>query len=300
MAKILISGASGLIGRALVATFNSAGHTVFSLTRRSPKPDSGCFYWDPTRRIIEIPLDTKFDVVINLAGEGIANGRWSKQRKQHLRDSRIQSTKLLGKALAASPPKLLLSASATGIYGNGGEELLSESSQEGGGFLASLAHDWEASAQVCAQELRCRLCLMRFGVVLSPHGGALGQMLLPFKLGLGGRFGNGRQWMSWIGIGDAVRAISHLINNDHIQGPVNITTPSPVINLEFTHTLARILRRPALLPIPAFLLRLIFGELADQLLLSSARVHPSRLLETGFTFEAPTLEEALCRLLMKK
>jgi hypothetical protein len=236
--------------------------------------------------------------VVHLAGENIASGRWTSRRKAEIRRSRVEGTRRLCESLArlARPPKVLVSASAIGFYGDRRDEILREDTPPGTDFLAGVCREWEAATEA-ASRAGVRVVQVRFGVILSPAGGALKQMLLPFKLGMGGRIGNGAQFMSWITLDDAVGATNHALITGSLVGPVNAVAPAPVTNSEFTRTLARVLRRPALAPIPAFAARLAFGELADALLLSSARVIPTKLEGSGYRFRHPELESALKHLL---
>jgi len=297
MSRIAISGASGLIGSALVASFESHRDEVTRLVRRLPQP-SDEIQWDPMR---EIPpqILSGFDAVIHLSGENIA-GRWTEAKKRRIRDSRIVSTQNLSQALASAEkkPAVFICASAIGYYGNRGDEVLTEDSPSGRGFLAEVSREWESAAKPAA-DAGIRTVNLRTGIVLSPEGGALKQMLLPFRLGLGGRVGNGRQWWSWIHIDDFVAAVQEIADNLSLNGPVNMTAPHPVTSADFTKTLAKTLRRPAVLPVPAFAAKLVFGEFAEEGLLASARVEPKKLLESGFKFRYSELAGALSELLKK-
>jgi hypothetical protein len=295
---VLVSGASGLVGSALVPFLTTGGAHVIRLVRSTPRPGAAEVYWAPEAGSIATPGLEALDAVVHLAGENIATGRWSPEKKASIRHSRVQGTRLLCEALAqlARPPAVLVSASAIGYYGNRGTEVLREQSCAGTDFLAQVCRDWEA-ATAPAIEHGIRVVHLRIGVVLSPAGGALARMLVPFKLGLGGVIGTGQQYMSWIAIDDLVGAIHHALSTTTLQGPVNAVAPQAVTNREFTRTLGRVLGRPTLLPMPAFAARLAFGEMADALLLASTRVEPARLLETGYTFRAPDLEGALRYLL---
>jgi uncharacterized protein (TIGR01777 family) len=292
--RIAISGASGLVGSALASLLNSEGHEIVALVRRKPDPSAGQVYWNPEIGVVDRDGLEGLDAVVHLAGENIASRRWSAKRKAKLRDSRVVGTTLLTEALAtlARPPGVLVSASAIGFYGDRGEETLDEHSAAGTGFLADLAQEWEAAA-VAAERAGIRVVKLRVGVVLSASGGALAKMLPPFRLGLGGRLGDGRQIMSWIALADLVRAVRFAIETSAIAGAVNATAPNPASNAEFTRVLGRVLGRPTLFPIPAPALRLIFGEMADEILLGGADVRPRRLEESGFVFEHPDLEGAL-------
>jgi uncharacterized protein len=297
MPRILISGASGLIGSALVAPFESRRDEVTRLVRRLPL-SSNELQWDPLR---EIPpqLVSGFDVVVHLSGESIS-GRWTEAKKRRIRDSRIVSTQNLSQALASAEkrPRVLICASAIGYYGNRGDEVLTEDSRSGSGFLAEVSREWESVAAPAANA-GIRTVNLRIGIVLSRNGGALKQMLLPFRLGLGGRVGNGRQWWSWIHIDDFVAAVQEIADNLSLNGPVNMTAPNPVTSADFTNTLAKTLKRSAVLPLPAFAAKLAFGEFAEEGLLASARVEPKNLLESGFRFRYSELAGALSELLKK-
>jgi uncharacterized protein (TIGR01777 family) len=295
MQRILISGASGLIGSALVPALESRGNALFRLVRREPsKPNE--VQWDPMQSIAP-KLVSGYDAVIHLSGENVA-GRWSADKKRRIRDSRVISTQNLARALAEAEakPRVFLCASAIGYYSDRGDETLTEQSAPGKGFLPEVCREWEG-ATAPASEAGIRVVNLRIGIVLSRNGGALKQMLLPFRLGLGGRVGSGRQSWSWIHMDDLVAAVLHLIEHAGVSGGVNIVSPNPVTNMEFTNTLARILRRPAILPLPTFAARAAFGEFAKEGLLASARVLPHRLLQAGFQFRYPALDAAFKSLL---
>ncbi len=295
--RIVISGASGLIGTALTSSLTEQGHTVVRLVRR-PAGGAGEITWDPTSGQLDPASLDGVDAVINLSGAGIGDRRWTDEYKRELLDSRLRTTELLATSIAAAErrPAVFLSGSAIGWYGPRGDEQLDESSAAGEGFLADICRQWEAAAGA-ASAAGTRTALVRTGIVLSPKGGALKKQLPLFKLGLGGRFGKGRQWQSWISIDDEVGAIEHLLTAD-VEGPVNLTAPNPVTNREFTEVLARVLKRPAVLPIPSFGPKLVLGgELADALLFTGQRVLPERLTASGFAFAHPTLEVALRALL---
>lgn len=306
MPRVLISGASGLIGSVLIAALEKRGDQVSRLVRRDPRTAHEV-RWDPMQAIPP-HLVSRFDTVIHLSGESVA-GRWAESKKRRIRDSRVISTRNLATALAQAdkPPQAFLCASAIGYYGNRGDEHLTEESGSGHGFLADVSREWEEAARPAAQA-GIRVINLRVGVVLSREGGALKQMLLPFRLGLGGRIGSGRQWFSWIHIDDLVAAVLHIMDigaplsqatpsPGPIAGPVNLVGPNPVINLDFTKALANALRRPALFPVPETALKLLFGEFAKEGLLSSARVVPQKLTEHGFVFRYPELNAALKDLL---
>lgn len=291
MARTLISGASGLIGSALVASFESRGDEVFRLVRRRPQ-SSNELQWDPKR---EVPpqIVSGFHTVIHLSGENVA-GRWSEPKKSRIRDSRVVSTDHLARALghAEARPSTFVCASAIGYYGHRGNEILTEDSSSGSGFLAEVSREWESVTAPTA-DAGIRTANLRTGIVLSAGGGALKQMLLPFRLGLGGKIGNGRQWWSWIHIDDFVAAVHWIVQHGEISGPVNMTAPNPVTNADFTKALASVLKRPAVASVPAFAAKLAFGEFAEEGLLASARVEPKKLVESGFKFVFPDLEAAL-------
>jgi uncharacterized protein (TIGR01777 family) len=294
MPRILISGASGLIGSALVASLESQGYEVTRLVRRESKANE--IRWDPTHSVPP-NLVSGFDAVIHLSGEPIT-GRWTAARKARIRDSRVVSTKNLSEALAKAntPPKTFLCASATGYYGSRGDEVLTEDSAPGTGFLPEVCQEWESVADP-ATNAGIRTANLRTGLVLSRNGGPLKEMLLPFRLGLGGKIGSGRQWWSWIHIEDWVSAAHHILQNDSVRGPVNTVSAGPVTNADFTKTLAKALKLPAIFPIPAFAARLALGQLADEALLASARVEPKALLDSRFGFKFPQLGSALENLL---
>jgi uncharacterized protein (TIGR01777 family) len=298
VATILISGASGFIGSSLARALRRDGHQVAALVRghRSAPPTQRVVRWDPERGDIDTTAlaQLKPDGVVNLAGEPIAQ-RWTSQRRRRIRDSRINGTTALSRALAnlGERPKVLVSGSAVGYYGaHRGDELLEESSDAGQDFLAETAESWEA-ATAPAADAGIRVAISRTGLVVGRGGGVLAPMMLPFRLGVGGRIASGRQWMSWIALEDMVRALRFLIDRDELRGPLNLVAPEPVRNTEFTKTLARVLRRPALIPVPAIAMEILFGTMADNTILASQRVVPKRLAGAGFEFRHPRLEEAL-------
>ncbi|MBI4573166.1 MAG: TIGR01777 family protein [candidate division NC10 bacterium] len=293
---IAVTGASGLVGSALVPFLTTGGHRVTRLVRKSPGSQEVA--WDPAGGIKELSWVEGVDAVVHLAGENIAAGRWTGARKAEIRRSRVEGTRRLCESLArlGRRPKVLASTSAVGFYGDRGEEILTEDSAPGGDFLARVCQEWEAATEP-ASRAGIRVVHLRFGMILSPAGGALKKMLLPFKLGAGGRIGSGTQYMSWIAIDDAIGTISHALGAESLRGPVNAVAPAPVTNAEFTRVLARVLSRPAVAPMPAFAARLAFGELADALLLSSQRVMPTRLQASGYRFQFPEIEPALRHLL---
>jgi hypothetical protein len=294
--SVAVTGASGLIGSALVPVLRAAGHAVTRLVRRTPEP--GEALWNPGTGQVDAAALEGTDVVVHLAGESIASARWTVERKRRIRDSRVVGTGLLARTLAAlnRRPRLLVSASAIGLYGHRGDTPLTESDPPGTGFLAEVGRDWEGATGPASQA-GIRVVLLRFGIILSPRGGALAKMLPPFRLGVGGPLGSGRQWMSWLTIDDAVGCIQHGIACPELSGPVNAVAPEPVTNAEFTRSLGTVLGRPAVLPVPTFALELLFGEMAGEALLGSQRVLPRRLEETGYAFRDPVLLPALRRLL---
>ncbi len=291
--KILITGATGLIGKELSTSLARQGHEIFRLTRGQPR-EANDIPWNPAAGEIPKARLEGLDAVVHLAGENIAGARWTDAVKERLRRSRVDGTKLLCDTLSglSAPPKTLICASAIGYYGNRGQENLPESSAAGSGFLADLCRDWEAAAEP-ARQRGIRVVHLRIGVVLTPKGGALAQMLTPFKLGVGGVIGDGKQYWSWVAVDDVVGAIEHALAHPEISGPVNAVAPNAATNYDFTKTLGHVLHRPTIFPMPAFAARLALGEMADELLLSSTRVVPQRLQETGYQFRCPTLEGAL-------
>jgi uncharacterized protein (TIGR01777 family) len=290
--KIALTGATGLVGSALVPSLTAAGHTVVPLRRPMD--------WDPDKSTINASVLNGIDAIIHLAGENIAGGRWTPSRKARIRDSRVKGTKLISEAIARleRPPQVLVSASAIGYYGDRGAELLREDSGPGSGFLADVCRQWEASTDAATRK-GIRVVHLRTGLVLSASGGALAKMLLPFKMGVGGRVGSGEQFWSWISLADLCAAIMHCIQAVGLHGPVNMVSPSPVTNLQFTKTLGRVLSRPTVFPMPAFGVRLAFGEMGDALLLASTRVEPSKLTGSRFVFRHKELEPALQHLLKR-
>ncbi|MGH9875763.1 MAG: TIGR01777 family oxidoreductase [Pyrinomonadaceae bacterium] len=297
--KILIGGSHGLVGTALIKSLEAAGHEVFRLVRYAPHSKTEV-EWSPDRYSIALARIEGFDAVVNLAGESIADGRWTDEKKRRIRESRVKGTKLLGDALAnlAVPPKTFICASAIGYYGNRGDETLTENSAPGNDFLATVCSEWE-QATALATEKGIRVVNTRFGVILGTEGGALKKMLLPFRLGLGGKIGSGKQWMSWIALDDVVAALNFALTNGELAGPVNFVAPNPVTNAEFTKTLGRVLSRPTLFPMPSFAVRLLFGEMGEALLLGSQRVAPKQLMAEGYEFRYSQLEEALTQILEK-
>ena len=290
--KSLVAGASGLIGRALISRLKQQRHEVSRLVRRAPA-SADEIQWDPAAGAIDEARMAGTEAVIHLGGASIAGKRWNDAYKQEIRDSRVNSTRLLSESLARMPqkPEVFLCASALGYYGERGDELLTENSPKGDGFLPEITAEWEA-ATAPAAEAGIRVCNMRIGVVLSKSGELPRGLLLSFKLGLGGKLGNGRQYMSWIHIDDVVDAFTHALNTPSMHGPINVSAPNPVTNAEFTRALARVLSRPALFTVPTFALRIAMGELAE-FALASSRMQPERLQESGFNFRWENVESAL-------
>jgi len=293
--RILVSGVSGPIGAALLPALRTSGWSVVRLVRGGTagrSSDNAQIAWDPAGALAPEAV-SGFDAVIHLAGESIF-GRWTAAKKRKIRDSRVLGTLNLASALARAErkPKVFVCGSAIGYYGNRGDEVLSEESAVGKGFLAEVCREWEEAAAP-AMQAGIRTAHLRTGIVLSPKGGALGAMLLPFKMGLGGRTGDGRQWMSWIDVQDMVGAIHHILKNDLLQGPVNMVAPKPVTNAEFTKTLASVLSRPAIFPVPRFAVKLAFGEMGETVLLGSQRVEPTQLVTSGYPFRFRELRASL-------
>jgi uncharacterized protein len=296
MARVLVSGASGPIGAALLPSLESSGAAITRLMRTSSVPNptnrTEIIRWNP-----EGPIDPQsvsgFDAVIHLAGESIV-GRWTEEKKAKIRNSRVVGTRNLARALAQADvkPQVFICGSAIGFYGDRGEEILNEQSSPGTGFLPDVCREWEAATQPAA-DAGIRTVQIRTGVVLSPKGGALGKMLTPFKFGLGGRVGSGQQWMSWIDVQDWVGGLHHILKSDLLQGPVNMIAPKPVTNAEFTKTLASALHRPAIFPMPEFAVKLAFGEMGETVLLGSQRVEPAQLVTSGYPFRFATLRASL-------
>ncbi|MGA3166647.1 MAG: TIGR01777 family oxidoreductase [Terriglobia bacterium] len=291
--RILLTGSSGLIGQALIPFLTADGHQVARLVRSLGPAGASQILWNPSAGTIPRDSLEGFDAVVHLAGETVA-GRWTARKKARILESRAQGTRLLCESLAQlqHPPGVLLSASASGFYGDRGDEILSEASPAGSLFLSEVATAWEVATESAARR-GIRVVNLRIGFVLSAAGGGLAAMLWPFKLGVGGRVGTGRQYLSWVALDDVLGAVRHALGTDALRGPVNVVAPHPVTNLEFTKTLGSVLGRPTILPLPAFAARLAFGEMADNLLLASTRLEPSRLLATGFRFRFPQLEAAL-------
>lgn len=294
---IVISGASGLIGRAIIPFLTTGGHQVTRLVRKTEASRNQLF-WDPFAGKLERSGLKNTDVIINLSGENIGLGRWTKAKKRKIIQSRIKTTALLSETIAnlEPPPKVLLNASAIGYYGNQGDLTLTEDNDCGDDFISEVCRNWEKAAEL-AQKRGIRVVFLRIGVVLTPCGGALKKILLPFKMGLGGKFGSGRQYTSFIGIDDVIGAIYHIINNDSLEGPVNIVAPKPVTNLEFTKTLGKVLKRPTLFTAPEIAIKSLLGEMGQEILLSGTRVEPQKLVASGYNFRNPDLEGVLRHLI---
>jgi uncharacterized protein (TIGR01777 family) len=291
--RVLVSGTSGLIGSTLVPALAGEGDSVTRLVRSSRQAGADTLRWDPDAGVLDRAGLEGIDAVVHLSGETVA-GRWSEAKKARILESRRRSTRLLAEAVAAleRPPQAFVCASAVGYYGNGGAERLTEDSRPGKGFLAEVVREWEAATRPAA-EAGTRVVNLRFGIVLSREGGALAQMLTPFRLGVGGPLGSGRQYMSWIALDDVVGVVQHALRSTDLSGPVNTSAPEPVTNKDFARTLGRVLRRPALLPVPPLVLRLMFGEFADEGLLWGQRAVPAKLAASGHSFRFPELEGAL-------
>lgn len=297
--KILISGASGLIGSNLTAFFTTGGHEVYKLVRRKPSCRNEIF-WDPSKGIIN-PADLEgFDAFIHLAGENIGESRWSSGKKRVFIESRTNGTSLLAKSAnnLKTPPKVFISASATGFYGDRGDEILTEKSSKGDLFISDLCEAWEKSASANIKK-SIRLILARIGVVLTPEGGALSKMLPIFRAGLGGKTGTGKQYIAWISMDDLIGSIYHIMYNDSVAGKINLVAPNPATNSRLVEILSKIMKRPAFADIPGNILKMIFGQMADEILLASSRVIPAKLLESGYDFLKPELEQTLGHVLGK-
>ena len=293
--EVLVSGATGMIGSALITELEAKGHTVRRLTRR-PRSE-GDIRWDPEGGTIDGDLSGT-GAVVHLAGESIAEGRWTEEKKRRILQSRQKGTRLLAEKVAelSEPPSVMVSVSATGYYGDRGNELLTEESEPGDLFLSEVCREWEAAADP-AREAGIRVVHPRLGIVLSTEGGALGTTLPIFKLGGGGKIGSGRQYWSWVSLDDVIGALVHALETEDLSGPVNVVTTDPPTNAEYTKVLGKVLGRPTFLTVPASAARLGLGEIADELLLASARVEPVRLQETGYEFRYPELDGALHHLL---
>ena len=295
---VLVSGSSGLLGGALIEMLATGGDRVTRLVRSHPRRDRDELHWDPQSAVLDVRALEDFDAVVHLAGENIAAGRWTTEKKRRIRSSRVESTRLLAGALAkvARPPRVFVSASAIGYYGHRPDEILREDSRPGSGFLPSVCREWEAAVEP-AERKGIRSVRLRFGMVLSADGGALAGMIGPFRMGVGGTIGRGDQYVSWVALDDAVGAIHHALHTEALAGAVNVVSPHPVTNRRFTKTLGRVLGRPTVMHMPALVARLAFGQMARELLLCSARVEPAKLLATGYVFGHPELAQALRHLL---
>jgi uncharacterized protein len=292
--KVLISGASGLVGTAVADTLRKDGHTVGKFVRPGGTSRDGDVRWDPASGTVDLAAMEGADAVICLSGASVGEGRWTAERKKVLRSSRVDLTRVLVESLGKlkRKPRVFVAASAIGYYGNRSDEILTESSTAGNDFIALLARDWETES-MRAEAAGIRTVILRFAVILSPKGGALARMVLPFKLGAGGRLGSGKQWMSWVAQEDVVEIVRSVIADERMRGPVNVAAPGPVQNVEFTRVLAKVLHRPAIFPAPAFALRIALGEMADELLLASQRVIPEKLRVAGYRFRYENLKPAL-------
>ena len=291
--RILITGANGLIGTALQRSFDEIGHELLLASRKEAK-DSQHIQWDVEKGFSEPERLEGVDAVVHLAGESVFGLSWSDAKKKAIRDSRVDGTRSVVEAISRlkARPNVLVAASAIGFYGDRGDEEMTESSAAGDTFLAEVSKEWESEARR-AEDAGIRTVLLRTGIILSKDGGALGTMLLPFKLGIGGVVGSGKQWMSWISIDDHIRVINYAIENENVRGAVNSVSPNPVTNGEFTKTLGEVLYRPTILPLPSFAVNMVFGEMGDALLLASTRVVPKRLEDAGFEFKYPELKTAI-------
>ena len=296
--RVLLSGSSGLIGSELARVLGTAGHEVVRLVRAEPMPGPSRMVWDPAHGWLDAPRLEAFDAVVHLAGESVAEPPWTAEKKARIQDSRVASTRLLAETLARleRKPAVFACASAIGYYGHRGNEELDDTSPPGKGFLADVCRQWEGATQRAAAA-GIRVVKMRFGLVLSQRGGVFARTLPIFRRGLGGRLGSGQQYVSWIVLDDVVAAIGRILSDNSLDGPINVVSPNPVTNLELTRTTAGLLHRPAVLPVPAFLLRLMLGKMADELILASQRVYPRRLQAAGHAFAYPELEPAIRRLL---
>jgi uncharacterized protein (TIGR01777 family) len=302
--RVIVTGSTGLVGRALVRSLLSDGHEVTRLVRGGSQgfraPGTAAVRWNPERGEIDAGELEGHDAAVHLAGENVGEGRWDEEKKRRIRESRAKGTSLLAGALAGlgAKPRVLVSASATGFYGDRGPEILREESASGEGFLPEVCREWEKST-LAASHAGIRVVHLRIGVVLAGEGGALQKMLTPFKLGVGGKVGSGSQYMSWITLEDLIGVIRRAIEDESLRGPVNAVAPQQVTNAEFTKALGRVLGRPTFFAVPAFAARLAFGETADALLLASTRVEPARLKDVGYQFKHPEIEGALRSVLGK-
>jgi len=289
--KILISGASGFIGRALVQ-FLKKEHEIFTLVRDKSKVSKDTIFWDPES--LRVETDQDFDAAINLSGENIANGLWTKNKKEEILNSRVMATNTLARffSFKKNPPKLVINASATGYYGSRGDKLLTETSKKGDGFLAKVCDEWE-KALLPIKDRGIRTVFLRTGIVLGKDGGILKRLKIPFKLYLGGTLGDGSQYMSWIDLDDYILAVDHIIKNHTIAGPVNMVSPNPVTNKVFTEEFAKSLGKPAPFPVPKGVIKFLLGQMGEELLLSSQKVVPEVLLHSGYRFRYPTIDSSL-------
>ncbi|MCC7529201.1 MAG: TIGR01777 family oxidoreductase [Candidatus Melainabacteria bacterium] len=291
--KVAITGSTGLVGKKIASGLKSEGHQVVKLVRGNPHGTDE-FSWDPNSDKIDAEAFDGVDAVIHLAGENIATKRWTSEQKEKIKESRIKGTKLIAATLAGldKPPRTLVSTSAIGFYGDRGNEILTEESTSGAGFLAGVCRDWEGATRT-AESKGIRVIHARLGVVLSREGGALKMMLPPFMMGAGGPLGDGKQYMSWIDLDDTAKAFIYLATRAGVDGPVNVVAPNPETNAQFTKTLAKVIHRPAFFPVPTIGVKVLFGEMGEELLLSSNRVSSSKLIKAGFQFTYPVLESAL-------
>jgi uncharacterized protein len=298
--KIIMTGSSGLLGSSLIPFFTTGGHIVNTLVRRTPCPEKGEAFWNPEYNELDPSVFDGADAVIHLAGEHIGEGRWTDEKKRRIIESRTKGTSLIADTISrlTSPPPVFISASAIGYYGNRGDRVLTEEDEPGNDFISGICSEWEKSAQA-AVAAGIRVAFMRIGIALSPAGGALKRLFLPFAAGIGGKIASGAQYMSWIGIDDVIGAFFHVLAENRISGAVNVVSPNPVTNLDFTKTLGKVLSRPAIFSIPAAAINLAFGEMGREVLLSSTRVMPEKLIETGYRFRNPDLKGALSHLLGK-